>query len=484
MKNRIIVVIQLLIPVLLFGQWNQYGQDLDGMSSGDEFGRDVCISKNGLTIAVGSAFSTNGYVKVYSDDGGVWNQIGNDLIGESSSDLFGDSISLSDDGNIIAIGATRGDGVITDSGSVSVYQNIGGTWIQRGNKIEGDFANDSFGYKVDLSNDGNVLAIGAPSNNNNGTNAGMVKVYQWISNSWVQLGNTLLGTDQNDRFGFSVRLNANGNIMAIGANQNGDGNGYVDIYEYLGGTWTLKGNRLVGAMFNDTYGNALDINDSGSVVAIAAPKFDDPSGNLGCVKAYEFLGGVWNQIGSDLNGSSSNDFFGTSVSLNSDGTILAASAPYPNISYVKVFQNIANSWVQIDSDILAENPSDLFGVRLHLDGNGASIIIGATGNDDNGVSSGHARVFKNSTLSIEDNNFQDEITMYPNPTFGISNIILDKNHEAIELRVYNSLGNIIHQQGYSNTKSIPVDTTAFASGVYLLKIISGKQHADIKLIKV
>mgnify|MGYP003389379339 CR=1 FL=1 len=56
--------------------------------------------------------------------------------------------------------------------------NVGDIWVQRGTDIDGEAAGDFSGYPS-LNSDGTVLAIGAPTNDGNGDNAGHVRIYDW-----------------------------------------------------------------------------------------------------------------------------------------------------------------------------------------------------------------------------------------------------------------------------------------------------------------
>jgi hypothetical protein len=98
----------------------------------DSFGESVNLSPDGNTIAIGSpGYYTNdvpGYVRVFTlkigDDADTssWKQIGRDIFGEANSDRFGRSVSLSDDGTTLAVGAQYNDGSNgVDSGHVRVY---------------------------------------------------------------------------------------------------------------------------------------------------------------------------------------------------------------------------------------------------------------------------------------------------------------------------------------------------------------------------
>src|SRR5690554_4742156 len=96
----------LLIPFLGLSQL-QIGQDIDGAANGDLSGWSVSLSANGNIVAIGAIQNNNGigHVRVYKNTSGVWTQIGNNIDGETAGDLSGWSVSLSSDGNIVAIGA-------------------------------------------------------------------------------------------------------------------------------------------------------------------------------------------------------------------------------------------------------------------------------------------------------------------------------------------------------------------------------------------
>ena len=144
-------------------------------------------------------------------------QIGADIDGEAGNDLSGTSVSLSADGSIVAIGAPENDGNGTNSGHVRVYQNIGGTWSQIGQDIDGEAAIDRSGWSVSLSADGSILAIGAYLNGGNGHFSGHVRIYQNSGGTWTQIGEDIDGEAAEEQSGNSVSLSTDGSIVAIGA---------------------------------------------------------------------------------------------------------------------------------------------------------------------------------------------------------------------------------------------------------------------------
>ena len=99
-------------------------------------------------------------------------QLGANLVGESNGDEFGYSVSLSSDGSFLAIG---GPGNNNDTGHVRIFSWDGSTWVLSGNIISGSSSGDSCGESISLSDDGLILAVGCPSTQNT---PGYARVYQ------------------------------------------------------------------------------------------------------------------------------------------------------------------------------------------------------------------------------------------------------------------------------------------------------------------
>ena len=192
--------------------WIQVGTDIEGEVIGDRSGWSVSLSDTGERVVIGASRNpldmTSGHVRVYhmDVDGTAWNQLGGDLDleGEAADDYSGWSVSLSGDGERVAIGATYNDGNGSDSGHVRVYHLDGTAWTQLGDDMDGEAADDGSGYSVSLSNDGGRVAIGAPRNDGNGAASGHVRVYHLDGTAWIQLGADMDGEDDGDQLGYSV----------------------------------------------------------------------------------------------------------------------------------------------------------------------------------------------------------------------------------------------------------------------------------------
>ena len=204
--------------------WGQVGSDIDGARPDDEFGGAVAVSADGYTIAVGAmrnddSGNGSGNVRIFKFNGTTWRLVGLDIEGESAGDLSGGAVSLSADGNTVAIGAIFNDGNGNNSGHVRVYELNGNTWTQLGRDINGENADDLSGGSVALSDDGRTVAIGATGNDGSGSNAGHVRIYALNRNGtrWNQIGQDIDGQTVGDQSGTSVALSDDGNTVAIGA---------------------------------------------------------------------------------------------------------------------------------------------------------------------------------------------------------------------------------------------------------------------------
>ncbi len=278
---RIFLAIGLLLLPLGMTSQTQIGQDLEGEEGAfDFFGYSVSISADGSVVAVGAPESNgNGYLRVFHNISEVWTQVGQNIYGEEYNDSFGYAVSISADGSVVAVGAPENTGNGAGSGHVRVYQNISGTWTQIGQDISGDAPEDWFGESVSLSADGSILAASAPYNDGNGLNSGLVRVYQNSSGTWTQIGQDISGDAPEDWFGESISLSADGFTIACGVpgfNSNGisyPDSGAASIYKYIDGTWTEL-DRIIeyggAANMDGNLGLSISMNDDGSIVAIGA----------------------------------------------------------------------------------------------------------------------------------------------------------------------------------------------------------------------
>ncbi len=402
-----LLLLLLFTSSLLLAQ-TQIGQDINGEAEGDTSGDSVSLSADGSVLAIGARRNVGsseigggaGHVRIYRNVSGTWEQIGDDIDGDSFGDRSGNAVSLSSDGNIVAIGAfiasSNGNQA---AGQVRVFQNISDTWVQIGNDIDGEAEDDTSGSSVSLSADGNIVAIGAPGNDENGSFSGHVRVYENVAGTWVQIGADIDGEAPSDQSGRSVSLSNDGTIVAIGAFGNaGNGflSGHVRVYENVSGTWTQIGDDIDGGELSGSGNvNMTSLNADGTIVAIGGSTFNNLTGH---VRVYENVSGTWIQIGDDIDGEETGDRFGRSVSISDDGTIVAIGASDNDgngleSGSTRIYQNQSGVWTQIGQDIDGEAAEDESGISVSLNATGNIVAISAPLNDGNGIDSGHVRVF-------------------------------------------------------------------------------------------
>ena len=307
--------------------WKQLGGDIYGEAAGDQSGSSVSLSANGTTVAIGAPNNDGNPDPVYFElTSGFCQGQGKEVITSVSECEAADkalrwsfvpAVIISSGwppGCILVNGNLHYNTydstascssnpkcackTLPKAGHVRIYRYEGATWTQLGGDIDGEAAGDQSGsglqvYKtVSLSADGTTVAIGAPNNDGNGTDAGHVRIYHYERGTWTQLGGDIDGEAAGDYSGASVSLSADGTTVAIGAyNNDGNGNaypaaGHVRIYHYEGGTWTQLFGDIDGEAAGD-YSGSVSLSAYGTTVAIGAYNNDD----AGHVRIYGLLEG-------------------------------------------------------------------------------------------------------------------------------------------------------------------------------------------------
>jgi LPXTG-motif cell wall-anchored protein len=324
------------VYTLINGTWTRTGLDIDGEFAGDQSGWSVALSGDGSRIAIGAIYNDGtgndaGHVRVYTLINGTWTQTGVEIDGEAADNLSGWSVALSGDGSRIAIGSPRNDGTGGSAGHVRVYTLINDTWTQTGADIDGEAAGDASGASVAMSGDGSRIAIGAPYNDGNGSDAGHVRVYTMINGTWTQTGLDIDGEAADDESGWSVALSGDGSRIAIGSPLNdgtGSDAGHVRIYTLINDTWTQTGLDIDGEAAGDASGVSVALSGDGSRIAIGAPYNDGNGSGAGHVRVYTLINGTWTQTGLDIDGEAADDYSGYSVAMSGDGSRIAIGAIY------------------------------------------------------------------------------------------------------------------------------------------------------------
>jgi hypothetical protein len=378
---------------------------------GAEFGHVVTLSADGNTMAVSAYFEASnakgtngnqadesipqaGAVYVFTRRGTSWGQqayVKASNTGEAGTegnfgdgDQFGFSLSLSDDGNTMAVGANaedsnamgingnQADNSMQSSGAAYVFARTGTTWTQQAYvKAANTAANVQFGYALALSADGNTLAAssfdegggsrqinGAYDRTRNGT--GAVYIFVRAGGVWTQQAYLKASNGENgDSMGVSVSISDDGNTVATGSldedcmatgvnpSQPCDNDvkddtsaGAAYVFVRSGAMWTQQAFiKASNTGKEDWFASRLQISGDGNTMAASAQledsaaqgingkQDDDSAQEAGAVYLFSRTGTTWAQkayVKSSNN--EAFDEFSSSVALSRDGRTMAVGA--------------------------------------------------------------------------------------------------------------------------------------------------------------
>ncbi len=423
--------------IVIFGQPDSintigYIKGVPSFLESDLFGTSVTLSGNGQTMAVGatiifaSGIGSAGSVFIFQLIDDTWIQETNIRISNIEGDTFGKSVSLSYDGNTLAIGAPGDsssstginngiqDGLAPNSGAVYIYTRSGSTWTSNTYiKADNTTSEDRFGDTVSLSDDGKTLAVSVYLEDSNttdinsipddlATNTGAVYIYSrpgfaWAKQAFIKADNT-----QVVGFGKSIALSGDGNTLAVEELGN---SGSVYVFARTATNWIQESYlKASNAENGDSFGSSVSLSWDGNILAIGANNEDSNSvlnqannqkTNSGAVYIFSRTNKIWSQQ-SYLKASNLDidDFFGASLSLDDTGTILVIGAYGEDSStkgvnsipdeqaitagaaYVFTFKNL--SWSEF-SYLKANNTTKghYFGLGISMSGDGSVLAIGA-----------------------------------------------------------------------------------------------------------
>ena len=368
-------------------------------------------------------------------------QVGERILDTDTFDKnFGYSVSISDDGLIVAI-----SGMCTNSVTdehffrVKVFEEINDAWYPKGTKIDNTrttaFLDDSKAH-VSLSGDGTKLSVATVYvkgriNVEDSIPEGSVVVYEygtnddWFLSSTEYTGDAGAGATVYN--GLTASLDTTGWKIAI-AMRYFDGGGSTSeedigavIVCTVGDSSSCK-TIATGSGAHDYVGSSVMISGSAPYCVVFGSIGSDTAGNnSGSASIYcdESNNGIWTRRGAPLNGEAAKDEFGFSVAISSDSNYVAVGAwkndrngawSRDDGGHVRVFKfDIdTNEYLQIGNDIDGERGGqndgsyyvgDSSGYSLALSDKGEDnllrVAIGAPNNDGDGdYYNGHVRLFE------------------------------------------------------------------------------------------
>ena len=411
--NRFILNVFLLALILNFRSISiaqiQLGSDLTGEQETELFGFSVAMSSDGQFMVVGAkSYNINsmlaaGRVQTFSWDGDDWQIAGASLEGSQASELFGYAVALSDDGQILAVGApghTNSYGF--GAGKVQVYSRNGNEWTPMGEALEGDDDNIFFGMSLDISADGMTLIVGIPFYSPSFLPAaGQARIYQWDGNTWQETA-VLSGEHPNERWGDAVSISSTGHTVAIGISENGEMAAYagkVKVYALDGGNWVQQGDAIWGTVQLSYLGNTVSLSQDGQTLAIGAFRNNENGTDAGQVQVFQWTGSSWEAKGSFLQGVP-NSRFGSRVCLSSDGDVLFVGAPYfgnsgSPVGRLYIFRWNGNQWNAQQTDIPGLSSGDRCGKAIAISEDATIVAVSSPyASNSGGSDAGNVRVFE------------------------------------------------------------------------------------------
>ena len=407
--------------------WSIKGATINQESSSD-YSNAVALSADGNTLAIGAYLndgggSDSGHVRIFGFENGAWIQLGTDIDGDGAGDHFGISVSLSADGSTLAVGARYYDTNTDnndDRGSVQIYSRslteTSTLWTQKGETLTGIANSDYFGSDTTLSADGNILAVGAYNSNVNSSYSGQVTLYHWKNSAWEALGSRIDGPYYSTQTGYSIALSSDGTKLVVGSPYHNSYTGYVTVYELadyqndapevLNSTAILSKSSsitllpYVNDQENDSYTITINQPSNGTAVVSNTKIIYTPNQNFAgqdyvtfqasdgnnissvatiTLNVYNFFYPEGFQVGEEIIGEAKDDYFGGSIAINDDGSIIAIGSSLNDSNgtdsgEVKIFKNTNDSWVQI-GNLNGAGANSSFGTKLALNGIGNQILI-------------------------------------------------------------------------------------------------------------
>lgn len=371
--------------------WSQQQKLLppDGLSYG-QFGKRVFLSGDTAVVTGegSSSYSSYGKVHVFTRTGSAWSlQQKITPPPDMSSGLLGSAISLS--GDTLLIGTSENNGNDLGSGLVLVRENA--VWNMQQRLTAGDGATyDGFGISVGI--EGDTAIVGTPGDDDNGADSGSAYVFVRDGGLWHQQQKLIASDGAKDDFFGSV-VSLSGESVLVGAHGTVTGSAYV--FRRAGTSWIQE--QKLGpsdVTSNNGFGKALSLSNNTALIG-------GSTGN-GAVYVYQRSGMIWNlQQKVQAADGKAGDNFGVAVSLNNDTAVVGANrddnkGEDSGSAYVFVRDGVA--WTQHKILTASDGAAyDSFGSAVSISGD--TVLIGASGDDDQGSNSGSAYVFFRKDLS-------------------------------------------------------------------------------------
>jgi len=379
-------------------------------TTNQKFGNDCALGYNNQTYVGTNITSGSDYAYVYA--GATAATYSPPTYSTQAADRYGYASALSGDGTYLAI-SKQGKDVngVYNTGSVYIYTRIGNAWtLQTEIYPTNVIISSSFGISLSFNDDATYLAIGASTSDV----FGAAYIFTRSGTTWTEQAMLTTasypGTQAVSTFGASVSINSNGTYLAVGYYNDTPGSvnqgGSVIMFTRSGSTWTQQQQIIPSTQeIGEKFGNSVSINSDATYLAIGAYS-DDNSGGVDAGSVYIFTrsGTTWTQqTRLQASDAATLDYFGTSVSINSDGTYVAVGSELDdnsaasNAGSVYIFTRSGTTWTQ-QTRLQASDGgvTETFGNNVALNGLADILVVTAKLDNLGAAGQGSAYVFKRS----------------------------------------------------------------------------------------
>jgi hypothetical protein len=279
-----------------------------------------------------------GAVYLFTRTGDTWNYSETITASDGAAgDSFGCSVSLSGDGSTVIAGSFNSDISETDQGAAYIFKNQGSSWSQiQKLSLAGGSLNDNFGNSVDISPDSSIAAVGCMNCDNTFNDQGVVYLYNWNGSSYSpDTPLTVSDPGLNDYFGSSVSISGDNSTILAGAKGKSSGGPFMQGAAYIfkdnGGSWDEYKVTHPSGMASDYFGNSTCLSEDGEVLIVGSYQDDGSFSNQGSAHIFKWNGSGYGHAGVlRAIDSSAMARFGSSVAVSADGNtyfIGAGQAP-------------------------------------------------------------------------------------------------------------------------------------------------------------
>jgi len=328
-------------------------------------------------------------------------------------------------------------------------------------------AEDRFGSAVSISADGNTAIVGANQESTDANAVGAAYIFTRSGDVWTEQ-QKIQASDKEaqDFFGWSVCISSDGNIVAVGAIQEGS-SGSVYIFTRSGGVWTEQQKITPTTTSGARVGESVDISTDGSTLILGCRGGDQ-------VFIYTYNGSSWVEEGIVTPDIPTNRF-GLSVSLTSDGNIAVVGAPWDSSvssqeGSVWIYQRIGTSWGNKIQKLTAPDAatSDQFGNSVNISDDGNTIFVGAYGDDTTATDAGSVYVYNRDLQNPTTWNFSQKIELDTATSFTWLGYTVSSSNDASKILI----------TGYHQITADPIRTGA----AYVYELVNGQYTNPVQLL--